>query len=158
MCNRVFAKEKVLETWRCLASRRVYLSHWPVVEEDIEKVECPRGTVIATSDYELEESSGKLSLFVNTQQPIAVTYTGGYTLPDEAPPALQAALELLIRAVRAQAQQQAAAGVRSISHKDARVMFFDPNLALKQMASGSALTGAGKTVDNLLHHYTRFNV
>ena len=158
MCNRCFAKERVLETWRCLGSRRVYLSHWPVKEADIEKVECPRGSVVGTGDYELEEQSGKLSLFIDVQQPVAVTYTGGFDLPDEAPPALQAALELLIRAARAQAQQQATAGVRSISHKDARVMFFDPNLAFRQAGGATAMTAAGKTVDNLLYHYTRFNV
>src|SRR5262245_15286504 len=43
--NRVFAKEKVRETWRCLNScGRLFLSHWPVKEADIETVESPRGT------------------------------------------------------------------------------------------------------------------
>jgi hypothetical protein len=154
--NRVFGREKVLETWRCLGSRRVYLSHWPVTEGDIERVECPRGSTVSTVDYELEEQSGKLSLFVDVQQPVAVTYTGGFDLPDDAPPALQAALELLIRAARAQAQQQATSGVRSISHKDARVMFFDPNQALRATSGGTALTATGQSVESLLYHYTRF--
>src|SRR4051794_15783523 len=61
--NRVFAKETVRETWRDLGSRRVFLSHWPVKEGDIESVESPRGTLMPGTDYELEEGSGKLSLF-----------------------------------------------------------------------------------------------
>ena len=45
LCNRVFAREKVRETWRCLGdpcdcedartSRRLFLSHWPAAVRDI---------------------------------------------------------------------------------------------------------------------------
>jgi hypothetical protein len=83
-----------------------------------------------------------------------ITYSGGYKLPEESPPALQAAIEILIRAARALARMQATAGVRSISHREARVMFFDPNAALKFMTT--PLTGAGQGVDSLLTAFRRY--
>lgn len=161
-CNRSnldghsFAKEKVQETWRDLDSRRVYLSHWPVKEDDIELVECPRGsTSQVIGDWELEEQSGKLSLFAGQSEPISVTYTGGYLLPDECPPALKASCEILIRSWRIWNQRQLTSGIRSISHKDARVMFFDPNVLMKQQGS-TPLATAGQTVKDMLYHYMRF--
>ena len=42
-----------METWRDLGSRRVYLTHWPVKEADIESV-TTNGT--DRLDYELEEA------------------------------------------------------------------------------------------------------
>jgi Phage gp6-like head-tail connector protein len=166
-CNRSnldghsFGKEKVQETWRELDSRRVYLSHWPVKADDIESVECPRGSTPSlgypTNDpgWELEEQSGKLSLFAGQSEPISVIYTGGYDLPDEAPPALKASCEILIRSWRIWNQRQLTSGIRSISHKDARVMFFDPNVLMKQTGS-TPLATAGQTVKDLLYHYMRF--
>lgn len=162
VCNRVFAKEKVTETWRELDSRRVYLSHWPTKEEDIETVFCPRSNGTPSLAYpdndpgwELEEQSGKLSLFAGQVEPISVTYTGGYDLPDEAPPALKAACEIMVRSYRIWNVRQATSGIRSISHKDARVMFFDPNALLKQ-AGATPLASVGATVKDLLYHYMRF--
>src|SRR5262245_29521371 len=46
MCNRIMAREEVRETWRDLGSRRVFLSHWPVKEDDIEEVSAG-GTILA---------------------------------------------------------------------------------------------------------------
>src|SRR5580765_78311 len=167
-CNRSnldrhsFAKEKVQETWRELDSPRVYLSHWPVKTDDIESVYCPRtnstpSLAYPTNDpgWELEEHSGKLSLFGGQSEPISVTYTGGYDLPDECPPALKASCEILIRSWRIWNQRQLTSGIRSISHKDARVMFFDPNVLMKQQGS-TPLATAGQTVKDMLYHYMRF--
>ena len=160
-CNRSpldshsWAKEKVQETIRDLDSRRVYLSHWPVKEDDIETVECPIGTPYPDGGWELEETSGKLSLYAGQNEPISVIYTGGYDLPDGAPPALRASCEIMVRSYRMWEQRQATAGIRSISHKEARVMFFDPNVMLKQTGS-TPLATAGQTVKDLLYHYMRF--
>jgi Phage gp6-like head-tail connector protein len=155
-CNRVFAKEKVQETWRELDSRRVYLSHWPATEDDIEAVECPRGTSpYPTNGWELEEQSGKLSLFAGQAEPIVVTYTGGYDLPDEAPPALKSACQIMVRTTRIWEQRQLTSGIRSLSHKEARVMFFDPNVLMKQQGS-TPFSVAAQTVKDLLYHYMRF--
>jgi hypothetical protein len=162
-CNRVFAKEEVMETWRAdpsHASNRIYLSHWPVKEADIESVECPRGSPLdgASGDWELEEKSGKLEIMPGLSDPIVVTYTGGYLLPDEAPPALEAAVELMIRAARAQAVAAAVAGIRSLSHKESRVMFFDPAAVFGKLAGGGPVAAAYNTIDGLLQHYRRYEV
>src|SRR4051812_21087579 len=46
-CNRTFAREKVTEIWRELDDGRVYLTHWPVKEEDVESVESGSTTLVA---------------------------------------------------------------------------------------------------------------
>jgi hypothetical protein len=153
-CNRCFAKEEVQETWRDLDSRRVYLSHWPTKAADITAVECPRGTPYDPSQWELEVASGKLSLFAGQDEPISVTYTGGYLLPDDAPPALKAACEIMIRNYRLWIARQLTSGIRSLSHKEARVMFFDPNVLLKQ-TGGTPFGAAAQAVKDLLYHYMR---
>ena len=64
MCNRVFAREEVREEWRELnGGHRIFPSHWPIKEEDIESVESPLGTVLDPSAWELEEGSGKIEIF-----------------------------------------------------------------------------------------------
>jgi hypothetical protein len=154
MCNRVFAREKVRETWRCLMSNRVFLSHWPVKEEDIESVECPRGT--ETTDWELEERSGKLALWGSKAEPIQVTYTGGFELPEEAPSALKTVLEMLIRSGKSQATKEAISGIRSISHKEARVMFYDSGTGGGSAQQLGPLATGMNTAAALLYHFTRF--
>lgn len=166
-CNRIFAREKVRETWRDLQSRRIYLSHWPVREEDIELVESPRGTLTPIENYydpdrggngywELEEQSGKLEIFGSQVEPIEVTYTGGYNLPDEAPPALKNASTVLIRAGRSEAARESVSGIRSIAHKDSRVMFFDGGGTGTKAAGGGVGTSPADLAKSLLYHYMRF--
>jgi Phage gp6-like head-tail connector protein len=160
LCNRVFAKEMLRETWRCLNTdcpgTRLFLSHWPVAEDGIEIVEAPRGVVLDPATYELEERSGKLTLFGAPVSEVIVTYTGGFDLPEDAPEALKQACELLIREDRATAMRQATAGMRSIAHRDARVMFFDP--AAAQRAQGTIASRGGSALNNLLMHYVRLQV
>jgi len=162
VANRVFAREKVRETWRDLQGRRIFLSHWPVTEDDIESVEAPRGggSLVAGTDYELEERSGKLSLFGARTEPIVVTYTGGFDLPSEAPDDLKNAASILVRKGRTESQREATAGIRSISHKDQRVMFFDPNQSSGggSSSTGGASTEAIRAVHALLYHYSRLEV
>jgi hypothetical protein len=162
IANRVFAKEKLSETWYDLQDRRVFLSHFPVKAADVHSVEAPRGTVLDPSAYELEEGSGKIRFkSVPVSQPIVVTYTGGYVLPDEAPDDLKNAASILVRRGRTEAQREATAGIRSISHKDQRVMFFDPN---QSQGGGAASQGGGVSVEAiravhaLLYHYSRLEV
>lgn len=159
VANRVFAREKVRETWRELQSRRIFLSHWPVKEEDIESVEAPRGLLVPGADWELEERSGKLSLFGARTEPIVVTYTGGFNLPDESPNDLKSAATILVRKSRAEAQREATAGIRSLSHKESRVMFFDPNQSQGSSQGGSSGGAeAIRAVHALLYHYSRLEV
>jgi len=160
MCNRVFARETVRETWRCFQSdcpgTRLFLSHWPVKEEDIAAVEAPGGTVLDPAAYELEERSGKLTIFNNTESEVIVTYIGGYDLPEEAPEALKQACQIMIREDRAQAQRAASSGIRSISHKEARVMFFDAGAG--QRGQQRSTSGVDPAVNALLMHYVRLQV
>jgi len=157
--NRVFARERVRETWRDTNDRRVFLSHWPVKEEDIESVESPSGALLPVTGYELEEASGKLSIFGPIGAQIVVTYTGGFDLPYEAPADLKNAASLLVRKGRTEAQREATAGIRSISHKDSRVMFFDPNQSAGSAnESGGSSSEAIRAVHALLYHYSRLEV
>jgi hypothetical protein len=151
LCNRVFAKEKVLESWRCQQSRRTFLSHWPVKESDIESVTTNGFDNI---DWELEEASGKLSIFSNRAEPIIVTYTGGYDLPTEAPPELKQAVTLMVATEKAELAAIAVTGIRMIAHKESRVMFHSP---AKVGGAGGGPVGMGvmPAVEAILSHFMR---
>jgi hypothetical protein len=162
MCNRTFAKEKVTETWRETYDGRMFLSHWPVVPTDVEEVS-DGGVFLDVNSYELEGKSGKVSnLLLGDAQsskwmtPSVITYTGGYTLPDEAPPPLKHATVLLIRDEKIRLQQAQTAGIRQIMHKHSRVMFFDPNAILIKTA-GLKYPGA-QAAEALLRPYIRIEV
>jgi hypothetical protein len=161
-----FAKEKVEERWDCVGpvccpdgTCKIYLTRYPVKFADIETVESPEGNLIDPSRYRLEQLTGKLILIDGCAGEILITYTGGYDLPDEAPLPLQQAVGLMVQASRTTAAQEATvgSGVRMISHKDSRIMYFSP----KDLAGGSTGTGgttlsaSATTVKNLISKYTR---
>lgn len=163
-CRRVFAKETVLETWRDdtepfdTDNGRVFLTHYPVADGDIQSVTGPDG-VDLSGTYELENASGKLQFFnTSWSEPIRITYTGGYELPDEAPPALKQALALLVQSARVWQSRSMTAGVRSISHRESRVQFFDVNQALQKMGGPGPLGMAAGMVEPLLSAYMRYYV
>jgi hypothetical protein len=153
LCNRTFAKEKVRETWRWLSPPRVFLTHWPVKEADIESVTV-NGATLGAGDYELEEQSGKLLLFAGDAGPIVVIYTGGFLLPDEAPLPLKQATGLMLSVSRSEQQATALTGIRMIAHKEKRIMFHPPS-ATSAGSGGGTASGARSTVSTLLSHYTR---
>jgi hypothetical protein len=166
MCQRVFAKEEVEETWRGdpppYENYRVFLARWPVRPEDIQTVTANGGAIDPTA-YEIETASGKLTLLGylggSAGDPVVVHYTGGYLLPDEAPPALKQAMLLLVQAGYAQLLRGFNTGVRSVSHKDSRVMYFDPNAAASKGGGGhSPLSIATEAVNALLSAYMRYEV
>ncbi|MBO4221960.1 phage head-tail connector protein [Bradyrhizobium neotropicale] len=157
MCNRVFAREKVQETWRgdlppqdCA---RVFLTHYPVVDADIESVTCNGATI---TDYEIENRSGKLTLFGSWSEPIVVVYSGGYLLPDEAPAALKTATGILVTGARSEMSRSTISGIKSISHRESRVQFFDESGG--SSSGAGAIAAAGDTVNALLYKYMRFYV
>ena len=165
LCNRVFAQETCEERFRGTGSRRVFLSHWPVKEEDLTLVEAPLGTALDTDQYELEQGSGKVSFLTDATvgpgddpawpEPVRIVYTGGYLLPHDAPLPLKHACILLVREAKLQMQMMQTAGIRMIAHKESRVMLYDPNAALK--AGGFALgPGQRDALDSLLSHYIRY--
>jgi hypothetical protein len=159
-CNRMFARQTVEESWRELGSRRVFLTHWPVKREDIQSVYAGRRELIGEdrndARIELEEQSGKLSHFGGWSEPVVVTYTGGFLLPTEAPLPLKHATLLLLRAAKQEATREAIEGIRSISHKESRVTFFDPSTIAKSTATTGVLGTGVQAADQLLYHYMRF--
>jgi hypothetical protein len=161
MCNRVFAREEVREEWRELNGRhRIFPSHWPIKEEDIESVESPLGTVLDPSAWELEEESGKIEIFgaVAFTEPVCVHYWGGYDLPDDAPDPLKKAVAVLNLQSKLLASLGTIAGIRGLSHKEARVQFHDPMKILEAALGGGAASSTSGAVMQLLSHYIRYEV
>ena len=161
MCNRVFAYEEVQETWRGdslpFDCPRLFLSHYPVADADIQSVGSPAGSILDPSAYEIENGSGKLRVQGAWSEPVTVVYSGGYHLPDEAPPALKTAVGLLIQGARNQMRINATSGIKSISHRESRVNFFDAQQMTNASAAGP-LGAAAETVNALLYKYMRFYV
>ena len=160
-CNRVFAYEEVAEIWRCTnvdfinGMKRLFVTHYPIDPAAQIALESPTGTPLDPSTYVVEAKSGKVELLQTWAEPITITYSGGYDLPEEAPPALKQATELMIREGQALAQRMLNSGIRSISHRESRVMFFDPlTLLTKTEGFGFATTAANA----LLMHYVRLEV
>ena len=163
MCNRVFGYETVEETWRGdlppFDAPRLFLTHYPVADADLVSMKSPRGALLDPANYELENESGKLRINGAWAEPVTVNYSGGYHLPDEAPPALKAAAGLLIQAARLQARMNATSGIRSITHRESRLQFFDPQQVLGGKGGTVApLQAATDTVNALLYKYMRFYV
>jgi hypothetical protein len=164
MCNRVFAYEQVAETWRGdtkpfdTDNARIFLTHYPVSPTDIVQVTGPDGSDLSQS-YELEQKSGKLQFFnCSWSEPIRITYSGGYQLPDAAPPALKQALTMLVQIARVWQSRSLTAGVRSISHRESRVQFFDIFQELGKMGAPGPLGVAQGMLNSLLYKYIRFYV
>jgi hypothetical protein len=149
LCNRVFAREEVQESWRELVNNRVFLTHYPVKVADIQSVS---SNGVDQDNWELEEASGKLQFF-GPMEPIVVHYTGGFLLPDEAPMPLKQAAVLLAASWKAQLAMIQVTGVRMIAHKEARVMFHTP--ANIQPGVGGTHPGIPPAVDSILMQYTR---
>lgn len=159
LCNRVFAQETVIETILALEGPRIYLSHYPV--KQITEVS-ENGVILATTDYNLDAKTGKLTRLggVIWTMPTVIKYTGGYDLPQKAPPELSAAA-LLVTREAINAAKRGDSTIRSISHKESRVMFFDANLVAAKLAgSGTGVGGspAKRAISDLLKRYTRFEV
>jgi hypothetical protein len=169
VCNRVFGYEKVEETFYQLndqgnppSTMRLYLSRWPVKKADIESIAHSvdgSGTSDdllpdADATWFLEELTGTLyrrpdqGPWVDT---IDVVYSGGYALPDDAPPDLTFAAEAAIREQYYLALRNPNTfGVRQLAHKESRISYYPPNMFL---TSGNPQTW--QTLQAVLVHYTR---
>lgn len=160
LCNRVFAKERVTETFYEISGDSLYLSHWPVVSDGIESVTANEVALEEDVDYTLQPLSGRLLNISDTvwDEPVVVVYSGGYVLPDQSPPALRQAVTLLGRE-NYNAAQRGDSTVRMISHKDSRVIYFDPNAAAnKGVSASSGGTAAQRAINDLLTRFMRFEV
>jgi hypothetical protein len=153
--NHTFGKETLIETITKIGENQdVWLSHYPIDPADITSIDA-NGTLV--TDYRLDPRTGKLGL-VNGgtwAAPVVVEYSGGFNLPAEAPPPLKQICNALIREERVKNQQAAVAGIRMISHRDARVMFFDPNAVVIAQSKGGGGSPALQAAQKLLMKYTR---
>ena len=162
-----FAKEKVSERWDCVApvccpslACKIWLTRAPVKLADIESLESPEGVVIDPGGIRLEERTGKIVFPDGCADEILITYTGGYDLPDEAPLDLQQVAGLMLQQFQTQAAQAATggSGIRMLSHKDSRIMYYSP----KDMAGGNggsssvSASASDATINALLKRYTRY--
>jgi hypothetical protein len=155
-CNRVFAQETVTETFIGMSeTTKLFLERYPVKEiisvtsDGAELAEC-----------KLDKLTGKLICLSGTfADPTVITYTGGYELPFESPPALRQAAVLAAREAY-YAALRGDATVRMIGHKESRVIYFDPNAALKAVSGGSSGGGSAATrsMKALLERFTRWEV
>jgi len=156
LCSRVFPKESVIETFREIVNpiTRLYLSRYPVQVDDIESIEVDG----APAEFDIDPETGKLSLFSGTfwAESVIATYTGGYEIPQGVPPALKNAVLLFTRDAYYSAQR-GDSSVRSITHKESRIMYFDPNAKSGAAAGGGGGSGspAQRAAKDLLLRYTR---
>src|SRR4051812_26075236 len=99
MCNRVFAKEKVVETFDGVeANNRIFLSRYPVIADDIDSVTEDGGVLTIDVDFMLDPNTGTLFRTGTTwTSSVVVIYTGGYELPVDSPRALRQAALLMTR-------------------------------------------------------------
>jgi hypothetical protein len=158
--NRVFGKEAVVETFTEIPCdcHRLFLARFPIRAQDIVSISSGGGT-LAISDYLLDSKWGKVTypngkVFV---EQTVFTYSGGFNLPDEAPPALKQAAVLLAR----EAYYAALRGdqsVRMIGHKESRIIYFDPNVLARAALGGGSAQGSPATRAALaiLSHFTRY--
>jgi hypothetical protein len=151
MCNRVFAYEKVEETfyqledsWR---TQRLYLSRWPVALKDITAFTqngvdisswfvtagnpiYPGGAGVTNCVLEGDTGTIYLPSFLGAWcGTIDVSYSGGYQLPDGAPGLLKFAVEALIReSYMSWIRDPSLFGVRQIRHKESSLGYYGPNM------------------------------
>lgn len=162
IAGRVFGEETLTETFNVISEQfpdHLYLNRWPVA--NIGSIVDDTNDIVA-SGYQLEKLTGKITRIdgIGFGGPVTVTYTGGYRLPKDAPSALKQATLLMTResyysAIRGDAT------VRMIGHKEARVIYFDPNAALKALGGGGGSGGgspAKRAAEDLVKHFMRFPV
>lgn len=158
-CGRVFGYETVTETFTDMVAgtQRLYLSRWPAKLSDVESFTVAGTDVMLDTYWILEEETGviyrKTGFWVGE---VEITYSGGYELPEQAPAALKQATMILTREnyfsiIRGDSS------VRSISHKESRVMYFAPNQMVVNQGGtgGSGASVSSAAVDSLLSHFRR---
>jgi hypothetical protein len=160
-CSRVFGYETVVETFTELSTdnkNRLFLARYPVPQDltGITSITSGGSALAYPNGMLLDSLWGKLTLpsGVYTEQTI-IDYSGGYRLPDEAPPALkQAAIMLMREAYYASVRGDAT--VRMIGHKESRIIYFDPNLLARSTGGSSHGTPAQRAAADILSSFTRY--
>ena len=124
-CHRRFGRADAMETFTfdrgetMSARMALTLSLYPVVEI----LEIPSAT-----DYQVDPASGRV--WVNgwwSGSSVAVTYSGGYDLPEEAPARLQKAVIEAVREGRTSGTRDPS--IREVQHGDTRISYFTSSLS-----------------------------
>jgi hypothetical protein len=180
LAGRVFVYEKVQETFFDISNgeKRLYFSRWPVQIEDILELTAdgvdilpnlwpqplpptapptaPSTTISGNwilnqiKGYMYKPPSGIWSGNVNA------IYSGGYKLPDDAPPALKGVATLVLRdAYWAYLRGAVLTGVRMISHKHARVQYYPQGQTAGSSGSVMSSPATQRAVNDVLAHYIR---
>lgn len=182
MAERVFVYELVQETFFDIDNneKRLFFSRWPVQAEDLQELtadgvdilpnlwpnpylptSAPTLPPTTTGDnWILEQKTGTLfrpsgGMWTGNVNAI---YSGGYECPDEAPPALKGIATMVLRdAYWAYLRGAVLTGVRMISHKHARVMYYPQGQTAGSTGTGkvTASPQTARAVMDVLSHYTR---
>jgi hypothetical protein len=157
-CDRVFAMETVAQTFVMRSGETItalVLDRVPIAQIS-EVNDC--GQILSPDDYEIDTTKG---ILWRTQWPqwgfgvgswwgnrrIVVTYSGGYELPDEAPPDLALACQILIKEQRF-ARVRGDPTIRSVRHENLDVFY--------QQGTAAFTTGQGAfppSVSQLIEPY-----
>jgi hypothetical protein len=161
---RTLGRQTVIEKHRDINGKgRIWLTHYPIADAAAVTSVMHGETIMDSADYELVLENGKLSIVANGaigawSEPVTVEYTGGYVLPDDAPYPLKQAVAIYVRDEKIKNQQAAVAGVRMIAHRDARIMYFDPNSLAIAQSKGGGSSPSMQAIDSLLTNYMRIEV
>ena len=157
--NRVFGYETVVETFTELSgdnANRLFLARYPVASDDITSITSAGNAVAYPNGLLLNSLWGKLTLPSGAYvEQTVIAYSGGYILPDEAPPALKQAAVMLMREAY-YATVRGDATVRMIGHKESRIIYFDPNVLARSAGGTTGGTPAQRAAHDLLTHFTRY--
>lgn len=152
-CNRRFGLADAVETFtfdryeNMLARQALTLALYPVVE-----VTEVLSAGLTGTDYSFDPASGRLWMtngfcWVDT---VAVTYSGGFDLPEGAPARLQQAVIQAVNDNRITGSRDA--GIREVQHGDTRIAYFTPSMAAASSGYLSAV------VIDLIGPYRRLHV
>jgi hypothetical protein len=151
-CDRRFGLAEALETFtfdrneNMLPRQALTLSLYPVVE--VVEVSTSGATA---ADYDVDPESGRLwtgGCWAETV--VAVLYSGGYDLPEQAPARLQQAVIQAVNEGRTSGTRDPS--IRELQHGDTRISYFTSSLST---ASSGYLSA---TVANLIQPYRRLYV
>ena len=161
-----FGKPQVTETFYDISQQqqRLYLTRWPTSMADIVSMTDGYGNnLLASPDWFLEEKTGILYKGPSAATPywsgqVTVTYSGGYDLPDDAPPALKALCIVMTREAYYEMVRGAIlSGIRMISHKSARVMYYPTGVQGVVLGRGvPASAAAQRAIYDVLGHFSRY--
>jgi hypothetical protein len=164
MVNRSFGYDEVQENlFNPVEEDRMYFSQWPVKLADIKTLTRTKDSfdLLTThgTDWILEEYTGTMfgitAPFTGT---VFADYSGGYKIPQEAPADLQRACTVACREdYYSYMRGTVLSGVRMISHKHARVMYYPPGqfVTTPGMGGVGTLGPTWAAVWNVLQKYFR---